>query len=127
LKDGKPQQTPRAVFIAVWALAVAVSIAAFAFVVVGAVFSNILFYRLRERFPGNMPPLPPITDWYIHGCGWALLLPPAFIAAAIWLCRSSVFSQERLAAYSGISIATIVGLISFAAVALSAPELLFQK
>jgi hypothetical protein len=115
-------RSPRAVFIAAWALAAAVSVTAFAFFAVGAVFSNILFYRLRDKFPGiTPPPLPRITDWYIHGCGWALLLPPAFIAAAFWLCRSSVFSPERLAAYSGISIATIAWLISFAAVALSVP------
>ena len=117
-----PPRTPRTAFIAAWAHAAAVSGAALAFFVIGAVFSNILFYRLRAKFPDiKPPPLPRITDWYIHGCGWALLLPPTFAAAAFWICRSREFTPERILAYSGISLATIVFLISFATVALAVP------
>ncbi|MES2572551.1 MAG: hypothetical protein V4710_21185 [Verrucomicrobiota bacterium] len=117
-----PLKPSRAVFIAVWAHAMAVSIAAFAFFTVGAIFSNILFHRLRLEFPGiQSPPLPLVTQCYIHGCGWALLFPPAFLVAAFRLCQPLVFTSERLFAYSGISIATITFLISFASIALACP------
>lgn len=117
-----PPRLSRAALISAWAHATAVSIAALGFFTIGAVFSNILFYRLRLKFPGiQSPPLPLITQWYIHGCGWALLLPPTFIAAAFWLCRPRQFATERLSAYAGISIATITFLVSFASVSLAVP------